>query len=187
MATNTVIWVAAIGIGINTATALLFMAGRKSDLNIRGAFLHMAADAAVSLVVVVAAFAMSVTGWLWIDPVVSLIIVVVIALGTWGLLRASFNLALDAVPEGIDPAAVKSYLAKLPGVEAVHDLHIWGMSTTETALTAHLIKPDASIDDALLARACRELHDQFGIAHATIQFERGDAAHPCRLASDAVV
>ncbi len=182
VAGGTVIWVALVGIVINTATALLFMAGRKDDLNIRGAFLHMAADAGVSLGVVLAGIAILLTGWQWLDPVVSLLIVVVILLGTWGLLRDSVNLALDAVPENIDMDAVTAYLVALPGVTEVHDLHIWAMSTTETALTAHLVIPDGENGDALLARTCAELHDRFGIEHATMQIEHGDPAHPCGLA-----
>ena len=174
-----VMGVAAIGILVNGITAWLFAAGRKGDLNIRGAFQHMAADAAVSLGVVLAALAMRFTGWLWLDPAVSLVIVVVIAVGTWGLLRDSVNLALDAVPQGIDPAQVETYLAALPGVTAVHDLHIWGMSTTDAAMTVHLVKPDASIDDALLARINADMHRLFHIDHTTVQFELGDAAHPC--------
>jgi cobalt-zinc-cadmium efflux system protein len=179
---GTVIWVAVVGIVINTVTALLFLSGRKGDLNIRGAFLHMAADAGVSLGVVLAGFAILATGWLWLDPVVSLLIVVVILVGTWGLLRDSVNLALDAVPENIDETRVQAYLADLPGVNDVHDLHIWGMSTTETALTAHLVLREASGSDALISRACRELHDEFGIEHATLQIETGDCAYPCGLA-----
>jgi cobalt-zinc-cadmium efflux system protein len=174
-----VAWVALLGVGINTATALLFMRGRKNDLNIRGAFLHMAADAAVSAGVVAAGVAILVTGWLWIDPVVTLLIAAVILAGTWGLLRESVNLALHAVPEGIDTEAVEAYLAALPGVTAVHDVHIWAMSTTETALTAHLVKQDARDDDAIIAAATRVLHDRFGIEHTTLQWERGpDACCP---------
>ena len=180
----TVIGVAAVGTAVNTITALLFMAGRKGDLNIRGAFLHMAADAGVSLGVVGAGFLILFTGWQWVDPTVSLLIVAVILVGTWGLLRDSSNLAMDAVPPEIDPAAVESYLSGLPGITAVHDLHIWPMSTTETALTAHLVKPDPAGDDALLARIGRDLHDAHGIEHATLQWERGDAAHPCAVACD---
>ena len=186
VAARTVIWVAAVGIVVNTATALLFMAGRKGDLNIKGAFLHMAADAGVSLGVVVAGMAIAATGWLWLDPAISLTIVAVILVGTWGLLRDSVNLALDAVPEDVDPAAVHAYLASVDGVTEVHDLHIWGMSTTDTALTAHLVKPDAGHDDALLARTCHELHERFGIEHATLQVERGNST-PCALAPDHVV
>jgi cobalt-zinc-cadmium efflux system protein len=174
-----VAWVALVGVVINTATALLFMRGRAHDLNIRGAFLHMAADAAVSAGVVGAGVAILATGWLWIDPVVTLLIAAVILGGTWGLLRESVNLALHAVPEGIDPEAVEAYLLGLPGVTAVHDVHIWAMSTTETALTAHLVKQDANDDDAIIAEATRTLHDRFGIQHTTLQWERGpDACCP---------
>lgn len=175
----TVMCVAAIGVLVNGITAWLFMSGQKRDVNIRGAFLHMAADAAVSLGVVLAALAMRFTGWLWLDPAVSLLIVVVIVAGTWGLLRESLNLALDAVPEGIHPAEVEAYLAGIPGIAAVHDLHIWGMSTTDVALTVHLVKPDAKLDDGLLSCITKELYDRFGIEHATVQFEVGDADHPC--------
>ena len=188
VASGIVMAVAAIGIAINGFTAWMFMADRNdnnkiSDVNIRGAFMHMASDAAVSLGVVLSAFAMLRTGWLWIDPVVSLVIVVVIAFGTWSLLRESLDFALDAVPGRIDPEHVEAYLADLPGVVAVHDLHIWGMSTTEAALTVHLVKPDATLDDALLARINKELHATFGIDHVTVQFELGDAAHPCGQAA----
>jgi cobalt-zinc-cadmium efflux system protein len=186
-ASQTVMVVAAIGIIVNGATALMFMSGRDGDLNIRGAFLHMAADAAISAGVVVAALIMWRTGWLWLDPLVSLAIAGVITAGTWGLLRDSVNLAMDAVPEGIDRDAVESYLGGLPGVTEVHDLHIWGMSTTETALTVHLVCSSEIIDDALIARASTELHDRFRIAHATFQFENGHPAFPCRLAPPHVV
>jgi len=179
VAGKTVIIVAAIGVIINTATALLFLSGRKKDLNIRGAFLHMAADAGVSAGVVVAGVVILTAGWLWIDPVVSLIITAIIVAGTWGLLRDSFNLALDAVPAGIDPEGVKSYLGELPGVTGVHDLHIWAMSTSETALTVHLVKPDAGDDDTLIELASRELHERFGIEHITIQWERRSALDHC--------
>jgi cobalt-zinc-cadmium efflux system protein len=187
VASGTVIWVASVGIGINALTASLFWAGRKRDLNLRGAFLHLAADAAVSAGVVLAGLVMNATGWLRLDPAVSLLIVVVIAIGTWGLLRESLNLALDAVPEHIEPAAVEQYLVGLPGVRAVHDLHIWAMSTTEAALTAHLVKPDAVVDDALLTRLGKDLHDRFRIEHTTIQLERGDGSEPCGQAPDHVV
>ncbi len=187
VAGGTVVWVAALGIAINTATALLFMSGRKGDLNVKGAFMHMAADAAVSAGVVVAGIAILYTGWHWLDPVTSLAINAIIVWGTWGLLRDATNLALDAVPAGIDTAKVRGYLELLPGVVAVHDLHIWALSTTQTALTVHLVKPDAEIDDGLLVHTCEELSEKFGIAHATIQLERGDAAHPCQLAPAHVV
>lgn len=168
----TIIAVAAAGVVINGITAWLFVAGRKGDLNIRSAFLHMAADAGVSLGVVAAGIAIQLTGLLWIDPVVSLAIAVVIAIGTWSLLRDSSALAIDAVPRDINPDKVREYLAQLPGVHGVHHLHIWPMSTTETALTAHLVKPDAEIDDDLLCEIDRGLYDRFGIEHATIQLER---------------
>ena len=179
VAGKTIIVVAAIGVVINTATALLFLSGRKKDLNIRGAFLHMAADAGVSAGVVVAGVVLLATGWLWIDPAVSLAITAIILVGTWGLLRDSFNLALDGVPAGIDPEAVKSYLAELPGVTGVHDLHIWAMSTSETALTVHLLKPNAGDDDTLIEQAGTELHDRFGIEHITIQWERRTELDHC--------
>jgi len=179
---GTVILVASVGILINGFTAWLFMSGKERDVNIRGAYLHMAADTAISLGVVVAAIAMQFTGWLWLDPIVSLAIAVVIGVGTWGLLRESLNLALDAVPASIHPAKVEAYLAGLPGVKAVHDLHIWAMSTTEIALTVHLVKPDAIIVDALLVQINNELRDKFDIQHTTVQFELGDLSHPCKQA-----
>ncbi|WP_251555079.1 cation diffusion facilitator family transporter [Neobacillus muris] len=173
VAGKTVIIVALIGIVINGLTAFLFMSGRKNDLNIRGAFMHMAADAIVSLGVVIAGFVILWTGWQWLDPVVSLVIVVVIFIGTWGLLKESFNLSLDAVPEGIDISKIKDYLKNLPTVLEVHDLHVWGMSTTEAALTVHLIRSGIEDNDELLQKLTKELHDQFGIEHATIQIEKG--------------
>jgi len=187
VAETTVIWVALAGILINGATALGFMAGRKSDLNIRGAFLHMMTDALVSLGVVVSGLVVLATGWLWVDPAVSVTIALVIVVGTWSLLRDSINLALDAVPANIDRAAIQSYLLGLPGVTEVHDLHIWAMSTTEVAMTAHLVRPGAGLDDQLLMQACHELLHRFGIGHATLQVEAGDPAHPCALAPAEVV
>lgn len=181
----TVIWVSAVGIAINTATALMFMSGRKGDLNVRGAFMHMAADAGISAGVVVAGFVILATGLHWIDPVVSLAISAVIIWGTWGLLRDSVNLALQAVPEGIELSEVKEYLAGLPHVTAVHDLHIWPMSTTETALTAHLVRDVDRCDSSVLQKCCEELHDKFEIQHATIQFETED--HECDLAPEGKV
>jgi cobalt-zinc-cadmium efflux system protein len=178
VATGTVMVVAAIGILINGGAALGFMSGRHGDLNVRGAYLHMLSDAAASLGVVVAALVIRATGWTWVDPAVSLALVVLVVLGTWSLLRDSVNLAMDAVPASIDPAAVRAALAALPGVTDVHDLHIWGMSTTDVALTAHVVRDPASRpagvdhDDALLKSAAAQLHDRFGIAHATIQLER---------------
>lgn len=179
VAGGTVIGVALVGVAVNGVTALLFMRGQRDDLNLRGAFLHMAADAGVSLGVAIAGVAILTTGWRWLDPLVSLAIVAVIFVGTWGLLRDSVNLALDAVPGEIDTDAVRRYLLNLPTVTDVHDLHIWAMSTTETALTAHLVLPGGHDGDALLARACRELHDRFGIEHSTLQVERGDPAFAC--------
>jgi cobalt-zinc-cadmium efflux system protein len=187
VAGSTVMWVAALGIVINSATAFLFMSGRKGDVNIRGAFLHMAADAAVSLGVVIAGALILWTGAPWIDPVVSLAIVGVIFYGTWGLLRESLNLALDAVPEGINVTEVKSFLESLPGVESVHDLHIWGMSTTEAALTAHLVMKPATTDDGFLSRTAGALHEKFKIEHPTLQIERGEWECNCRLAANDVL
>jgi cobalt-zinc-cadmium efflux system protein len=170
----TIVCVAGAGVVINGITAWLFMAGRKTDLNIRSAFVHMSADAAVSLGVALAGLAIYLTGMLWIDPVVSLVVAAVIGIGTWSLLRDASALAIDSVPKGIDPDAVQSYLADLPGVRGIHHLHIWPMSTTETALTAHLVKPDAQLDDVLLSQIEVELEQRFGICHTTIQFEHED-------------
>jgi cobalt-zinc-cadmium efflux system protein len=180
VASGVVMAVSAIGIVINGATALLFMSGRKHDLNVKGAFLHMLGDAAVSAGVVVAAYAIKMTGWQWIDPAVSLAIGAVIVWGTWGLLRESINLSMDAVPAGIDPNAVEDYLAKLEGVTAVHDLHIWAMSTTEVALTVHLVMDETPRDDSFLTQLSDTLRDQFGIGHATTQIECGICEHDCR-------
>jgi cobalt-zinc-cadmium efflux system protein len=177
----TVIWVALIGIGVNLATALLFISGQKEDLNVRGAFLHMAADAAVSAGVVISGIVILLTGWDVLDPLVSLAIVVVIFIGTWGLLRESVDLALDATPAGIDPNAVMAYLAGLPGVKGVHDLHIWAMSTTETALTAHMIYPGPGNIDLMYSTITEKLHEQFDIDHATIQIEHGGNNYTCHL------
>jgi cobalt-zinc-cadmium efflux system protein len=182
VASGTVMAVAAIGILINGATALLFMSGRKHDLNVKGAYLHMLGDAAVSAGVVAAAFAIKMTGWLWIDPAVSLAIGAVIVWGTWGLLRESINLSMDAVPADIDPHAVEDYLAKLDGVTAVHDLHIWAMSTTEVALTVHLVMEESPRDDSFLNDVSCTLRDRFGIGHATTQIEFGNCEHDCRHA-----
>jgi cobalt-zinc-cadmium efflux system protein len=179
---GTVMAVAAVGVVINAATALLFVKGRETDLNIKGAFLHMAADAGVSLGVVVAGFAIIQTGLYWIDPATSLVIVAVIAIGTWGLLRDSACLALQAVPPSIDANQVRAYLAALPQVTGVHDLHIWPMSTTETALTAHLEMPNGNGGDKFLHDVCKHLHDQFKIEHSTIQIEQD--ANACSLAPE---
>jgi cobalt-zinc-cadmium efflux system protein len=177
----TIMVVAAVGIVVNGVTAFLFMSGRKSDLNIKAAFLHMASDALVALGVVIAGAVIMLTGWLWLDPAISLVVTVIIVVGTWSLLRDSVNFSLDAVPPGVDQNEVAAFLQKLPGVAEVHDLHVWGMSTTETALTAHLVRPGSSIDDDLLHDACKELKERFGITHATFQVEDGTGAHPCSL------
>ena len=187
VATGTIIVVAAVGVVINTATALLFWVGRKDDLNIRGAFAHMAGDAAVSLGVVVAGIAIRLTGLTWLDPASGILVSAVIVWGTWGLLRDSVNLALDAVPSGIDPHAVEAFLAALPGVRAVHDMHIWGMSTTEVALTAHLVMPAPPADDHFLHQACKGLQSTFGITHVTIQIEHGTTDIHCEQAPESVV
>ncbi|MFW5734712.1 MAG: cation diffusion facilitator family transporter [Oceanidesulfovibrio sp.] len=176
VSTSIVIWVAAVGTVINTATALLFMSGSKHDLNIRGAFLHMAADAGVSLGVVVAALVIAMTGALWIDPLMSLFIVAVIAVGTWGLFRESLDLAMDAVPRGIDLESVERYLLELPGVIAYHDLHVWPLSTTSTALTVHLVRPESDrVAAGFLHQVGDELRERFGIDHATIQLETDES------------
>lgn len=174
----TVIWVAGLGILVNGATAILFMSGRKSDLNVRGAFLHMAADAGVSAGVMIAGAVILLTGWTWLDPVVSLLVAFFILVSTWELFKDSLNLSLDAVPENIDPDKVRAYLAALPEVSEVHHVHIWPLSTTEVALTAHLVKKEPTMDDALLGRIREDLHHQFGIGHPTIQFETSPEA--CR-------
>ena len=180
---GTLIWVAAAGIVVNTATALLFLRGRHGDLNVRGAFLHMAADALVSAGVVIAGLLILATGFSWIDPVVSLAIVAVILWSTWDLFRDSLGLALQAVPKGIDPAKVASVLAALPGVARVHDLHIWAMSTSENALTAHLVMPAGHPGNAFLADLQHRLEHDHGIGHATVQIEVGDDDH-CSLRHD---
>jgi cobalt-zinc-cadmium efflux system protein len=174
----TIMVVAGIGIVVNTATALLFMRGRKADLNIRGAFLHMAADALVSLGVVISGLLILSTGLHWIDPVTSLIIVGVIAIGTWGLLKDAVKLSLLGVPPGIDHGKVTAFLAAEPGVTGVHDLHIWPLSTTETALTAHLLMPAGHPGDDYLMRITAEMKARFRINHATFQIEVSETA-PC--------
>jgi cobalt-zinc-cadmium efflux system protein len=180
-----VLWVAALGVVTNGLSALLFLKGRKHDANLRGAFLHLLADAAVSLGVVLTAGLMLVTGWAWLDPAMSLVVSGTILVSAWSLLRESLNLALDAVPDHIDPEKVRAYLATLPSVTEVHDLHIWAMSTTETALTAHLVMPSCAAH--FLGTVCKELHQRFRIEHATLQVEPMDAPAPCRQAADHVV
>lgn len=178
--------VASIGIVINGVTAWMFASGRKGDINIRGAYLHMAADAAVSAGVVVAGFAITLSGFLWIDPVVSLVIVAIIVIGTWGLLRDSVALSLDKVPENIVPEDVRTALSSLSGVTRVHDLHIWPMSTTEVALTCHLVIPAGHPGDAFLHDAAAMLRERYEIVHATIQVELNDE-EACLLAPAHVV
>jgi len=187
VASLTVIVVAAVGIVVNGLTTLLFLRGRHGDLNIRSAYLHMAADTLVSVGVVVAGAVIMATGWVWVDPAVGLVIATVIVVGTWDLLRHSMRLALDAVPASIDPEAVRRYLTGRAGVSELHDLHIWPMSTTETALTCHLVMPTGHPGDAMLAGLALELRDRFQIQHATIQVETGDPAHPCELVPDHIV
>jgi cobalt-zinc-cadmium efflux system protein len=186
ISTSVVMITAALGVVLNTITAMLFFRGRDEDLNVRGAFLHMAGDAAVSLGVVAGAAVIAFTGMLWIDPALSLLISAVIVIGTWGLLRDSVDLALDVAPRGIDVGEVRGWLAAQPGVEEVHDLHIWAMSTTETALTAHLIRPLNGDCDAFLQITCENLAKRFNIVHATLQVET-DATVACRLAPAEVV
>ena len=202
IATGPVIVVATIGVVINGLTALAFQRSgiahghgggdhhghaHTNDLNIRSVIVHMVVDTLVSVGVIITAIIIGMTGLQWLDPAAGLVIAVIILFGTWSLLRQSMNLVMDAVPEGIDPSEVQIYLAELPGVIEVHDLHIWGMSTTENALTVHLIRPDRKFDDALLAEAACVLKDRFGIHHATFQVEQGDVAYPCRLAPAEVV
>ncbi len=177
----TVIVVASIGVVINTLTALLFVKGQKHDLNIRAAFFHMAADAGVSLGVVVAGIFIIVKGWLWIDPVVSFMIVAVILVGTWGLLRDSINYAMDAIPDSIDIPAIRNYLMSIDHVNCIHDLHVWPLSTTEIALTVHLVMNNDSLDNKFLRNLQQHLRDHFGVAHSTIQVERSMGEIDCML------
>ena len=182
-----VAWVAGLGILVNGATALLFVRGRHRDLNLRSAFWHMASDALVTAGVVAAGVAIAVTGLLWLDPAVSIAVSAIIVYGTWDLIRDAMRLALDAVPQGVDATAVRDHLAGLRGVAAIHDLHIWGMSTTETALTCHLVMPAGHPGDAALSAFARELDERFGIHHATIQIELGDSEEACALTPEHVV
>ena len=184
VASKTVMWVALAGIAVNAVSAIPF-AKNGGDLNIRAAFLHLAADAVISLGVVIAALIILATGWLWLDPVMGIVIALVIIVGTWGLLRDSVTLALNAVPAHIDPAKVRGYLSELTGVSEVHDLHIWAMSTTETALTVHLVMPKGHPGDAFTAEICKELREHYRVHHTTVQIETG--AQPCELAPDHVV
>lgn len=183
VASTTMMIVAGIGIVINAVTAWLFASGSHNDLNIRGAYLHMAADAAVSAGVVVAGLAILFTGWEWLDPVMSLVIVAVITWGTWGLLRESVAMSLKAVPAHIDAERVRSYLGELEGVTAIHDLHIWPMSTTETALTVHLVMPNGHPGDRFIMDTAKTIGERFGICHSTIQIET-DPRTECALAPE---
>ncbi len=186
VATGTVMAVATVAVVVNGASAWLLSRGSQSDLNMRGAFLHMLADAGVSVAVIVAAGGIMLTGWQWLDPAVSLLISVVILIGTWRLLRDSLRLALNAVPPTIDPEAVARYLRGLPEVDELHDLHIWAMSTTETALTCHLVTPAGHPGDEFLHRVAHDLQDKFEICHATVQIELSDGSQ-CHLQPDNVV
>jgi cobalt-zinc-cadmium efflux system protein len=187
VASTIVIWVAGAGILVNGATALLFASGSERDLNLKSAFLHMVADTLVTASVVAAGIAIALSGWFWLDPAVSLVVSAVIVLGTWGLVKSAIGLALDAVPEGVDAAAVRAHLMGVPGVTGLHDLHIWGMSTTETALTCHLVMPDGHPGDAMLNGIAQQLHHRFGIHHATIQIELADTEETCALTPEHVV
>lgn len=176
---RTIVIVAGIGVVINTATALFFISGKDHDLNIRGAFLHMAADAGISLGVVVSGLLIMFYGFNWVDPLISLAIAAAIFFSTWGLLRDSLNLAVDAVPRAVDPEAVRAYLEGREGVSTIHDLHIWPLSTTETALTAHMVMDRFPAGDGFLAEVAEALEHRFGIHHSTIQMERADSSVPC--------
>jgi cobalt-zinc-cadmium efflux system protein len=187
VAGTTVAWVASVGIVVNGATALLFARGRQSDLNLRSAFQHMAADALIALGVVVAGAAIALTGWRWLDPAVGLGISAVIVYGTWDLVKQALSLALDAVPPGVDAAAVREHLLALPGVTALHDLHIWGMSTTETALTCHLVMPGGHPGDDALSYIAHDLEHRFAVHHTTLQIELGDSGEVCALTPEHVV
>lgn len=175
-----VIVVGIIGVFVNIGASLLFMRGAKDDINIKGAFLHLMADALILVGVVVSAIIIRYTNWHWVDPAMGLLIVGIVLWGTWELLRDSVILLLDAIPHYIDHTGVKDYLDSLPGVKAVHDLHIWGLSTREVALTAHLIMPEKPLTDAEYKKINDTLHNQFKISHATLQVESGSEENPCR-------
>ena len=176
----TIIVVASIGVVINFITAGLFMNHKDDDLNVKGAFLHMIADGLVSFAVVIGGVIIHFTGWLLVDPILSLLIIIVIAISSWGLVKDSFNLSVDAVPQNIDIAAIREYLLSLPDVEDIHDLHVWAMSTTQVALTAHLLRKSSIIDDDLLHQAAHELKQKYGVHHSTIQIENGHCHLHCQ-------
>ena len=184
---SVVIWVALVGVVVNGVTAWMFMQGGKKDLNLRGVYLHMAGDAAVSLAVAVAGGVVLYTGWFWLDPALTLVVSAAILWSSWGLLRQSLGLALQAVPEGIEQPAVRECLAGLPGVSNVHDVHVWAMSTSENAMTAHLVVPGRHPGDEFLRAAAALLEVRFGIHHATLQIEIADTGKTCALAPDHVV
>ena len=184
---SVVIWVALVGVAVNGVTAWLFMQGGKKDLNLRGVYLHMAGDAAVSLAVAIAGAVVLFTGWFWLDPALTLVVSAAILWSSWGLLRQSLGLALQAVPEGIEQPAVRACLAALPGVAGVHDVHVWAMSTSENAMTAHLVVPGRHPGDEFLRSAAALLEKRFGIHHATLQIEIADTPNACAFAPDHVV
>jgi cobalt-zinc-cadmium efflux system protein len=187
VAGSVVIAVALAGVLVNGFTAWLFTSGRKGDLNVKGAYLHMASDAVTSLGVAVAGGIVLLTGWLWLDPAVTLVLAAVIVVGSWGLLRDSFQLAMQAVPRGIDHAQVRDFLLQRTCVAEVHDLHIWGMSTTENAMTAHLVCPAGHPGDRVVQQLACDIEERFAIHHVTLQVELGDTASPCALAPEHVV
>ena len=180
----TVSMVAGVGILVNGFSAMLFMSGSKDDINVRGAYLHMAADAAISLGVLIAGVIVMYTGWNWLDPLVSIVIVALITWSTWSLLAQSMRMMLAAVPDNVDGAGVEQYLRAQPGVTEVHDLHIWAMSTTETALTAHLVIPAGYPGDQAIDAITRHLKEEFSIHHCTLQVEQGTTSHECCLTGE---
>ncbi len=181
---RTMIAVALLGVVVNTASALLFMKGRDKDLNLRSAFVHLTSDAVLAAGVAVTGAIILATAWTWLDPAVSIVLAITIFVGTWSLMKQSMNLILDAVPEGINPDHVRAFLGALPHVVEVHDLHIWAMSTTETALTAHLVMPNNSCEPTFLTDVCTKLHERFDIDHATLQIDPEEAPAPCALAAE---
>ncbi|MDP9096395.1 MAG: cation diffusion facilitator family transporter [Pseudomonadota bacterium] len=187
VATGIMLWVATAGVVVNAGTAALFMSGRHEDMNIRGACLHMVADAVVTVGVIVAALLIRQTGWLWLDPAVSLVIAATVLVATWRFLRDSIALAMNSVPPGIDPDAVRSWLAGLDGVTEVHDLHVWAIGTTDTALTAHLVRTDPAADPSLLHELQAGAKAKFKIGHTTVQLETPAAAACCELRPEHVV